>query len=131
MRAKRVTCLAGLALATALLGVGCGSARGGDGFEWGLWDVTGPREIRIVGQTDYCVGRHPKPKIRKVEIEYEGDRIYITARLQSDPAVTSTQIEPCAGVELAVYKTVRLKRDIEGSVIYDTSTDPPTQRWPD
>ena len=127
----KLPCLIGLAVVIALLGVGCGSGRGGDGFEWVVWEVKGPRELRISGQTGYCVGRHPKPKIHKVEVEYEDDRIYITARMKPNPAVRESQTRPCAGVILGVLKTVHLKRDIADSVIYDTSTDPPTQRWPD
>lgn len=123
-----------IAVVAVVASTGCGVfATGSDeeqAIEWSIWAVTGKREVRIVGQEGYCEGR-PKPRITDVITQYEGERVYMTAMLREPPESSAEKDELCLGVELAIYKTVKLDRPVKDSVLYDASLDPPEQRWPD
>jgi hypothetical protein len=132
-RTKQYGC-ALLCVVIALAGGGCGGQASEldheRPIEWAVWAVTGKREVRIVGQDGYCVGR-PKPKITDLVTRYQGKRVYITAILRDPPGSSGGEGVDCLGVGLAIYKTVTLNRNVDNSVLYDASVDPPEQRWPD
>lgn len=111
---------------------GCGSegdaASREHSIQWGVFKVVGDRTVRIVGQTDHCAG-HPKPRIVKVLTRYQGRRAYITALLRV-PREAEDDEGFCAGLELFVYRTIKLDRDVTELSLFDSSIDPPARRWP-
>jgi hypothetical protein len=121
-----------IALSTGLLMVFCGTLLGcGDGgvdasaIHWSFFEQLGPRKARLAGEVGYCVGE-PKPRIEKVLRRYSGNRVFLMLILEERPP----EPEKCRGVGLAVFKTVSFRRDLEQLKLFDSSTTPPTPRWP-
>lgn len=132
----RMACV--LALAPAVLSVAaCGSSSPDDGrtaglrpMSWGAVEMTGPREMKIGGEADYCWGDPKKPKVERARTRYRGEAAYITAEA-TPPSEESVDGDKCSYVGLPVFKVVTLRRNLRGIVLYDASTTPPEVRWPE
>ena len=122
-------------------GIGCGSserpdetARPASGrfdkevVAWGVASVSGPKTVKLGTEIGYCVG-DPKPRMRLAQRIYRGKSVYITVELAL-PRKKPSDHSLCGGVGLFLYKTIRLTRDLADVMLYDSSTDPPTRRWP-
>jgi hypothetical protein len=131
-----------LSMAILLVGPACGaSSNGGEKTPrvqkainhhvspWGISSIVGQRRIRIVSSVDYCAG-DPKPHIRHVSILYHDWAAYVTVEAVI-PRRKSPGMTFCAGIELPLYRTIRLTRDLKDVKIYDGGIDPPQQRWPE
>lgn len=98
-------------------------------FEWAVVRHPSERVIRVGHGVGYCVG-DPRPRIKEPEIAYRGGDVYIRLELaKRGPLPSSGGL--CAGLELLVKKTIRLKRDLSGLNLYDSGVDPPERRWPE
>jgi hypothetical protein len=107
---------------------GCGGGGHGDtSIEWTVFSQVGSRTVKLVGEVDYCIGA-PTPKIARAETAYVGRRVLIGLFLAAPPQAYQT--DKCRGVVRAVYKSVKLKRRLAALQLFDTSTSPPTRRWP-
>ena len=113
-------------LGATLLGVGCG---GGDedgserAVEWGLAPPVGPNWIRISAVIEACI--YDQPLLEAPIVEYQGDRVYIELRHTPEDDVRG-----CFLNLPQVFKKFTFERDLDELVIFDSSTDPPEQRWP-
>jgi len=76
----------------------------------------------------FCVGE-PEPTISETTVRYEGKNVYIGLTVDLPPEPTGEYL--CAGVERIVNATLRLQRKVSDSVLFDSSEDPPAQRWPE
>ncbi|HEX5761807.1 MAG TPA: hypothetical protein VFY04_01660 [Solirubrobacterales bacterium] len=109
----------------ALLGVGCG---GGDdsgserAVEWAVDPPVGPNWIRISAVIEGCPDQ---PLVEAPIIEYEGDRIYI--ELRRNP---KDEKGLCFLNVKQAFKKITFERNLDELVIFDSSTEPPEQRWP-
>src|SRR5262245_53100049 len=114
-------------LSTTLLGVGCGggddgSERAGEGT---LERGSGPQTGRLVAPRDMCRGpvRRGEPSI-----EYEDDRAYV--ELRHTPEKNEGDNGGCLLNLWVLHKTVAFEQDLDELTLFDSSTDPPDQRWP-
>lgn len=130
LRSWRVTGLSILAGAS-IAGTGCGSRSGeepiGRTLPWMVSSVHGARQVKLVGQVDYCAGA-VEPKVETVHSRYSGRDIYLSLVLTQARSAFLT--DPCRGSVRAVYRTVKLRRDLKSSVLYDSGVDPAVKRWP-
>lgn len=117
-----------IVFACASLAFGCGGGgdRSAQAVEWEVFRPTSPREVDLVVTVDHCDG-DPKPTIQRPMIEYSGKRVFIELFLEP---LGESDDKGCLPVLLGVHKTIVLKRDLDGLVLFDSSTDPPEQRWP-
>ena len=128
MRARKAIGILALAGAT-LLGAGCG---GGDdsGSEravgWGVDRQLGPKSLRLGATVEVCWA---PVQLEQPIIEYEDDRVYIELRHTPEKGEGEYGGCPLTG-PLTLYKTTTLERDLDELVIFDSSADPPEQRWP-
>jgi hypothetical protein len=118
--------LLGLVAGGVLLGCG-GGDHADTSIEWTVFNQVGPRTVKLVAEVDYCMGA-PVPKIARAETAYSGHRVLIGLFLAAPPQ--SYQTDKCRGVVRPVYKSIKLKRHPTALQLFDTSTSPPTQRWP-
>lgn len=116
-------------LAAALLGVGCGSG-GDDGSEravdWKVERRLGPKEVRLSAVLDEACSPAP-PLLEPPIIEYMGKRVEI--ELRRTPELYEDR-KGCFLNLIVAHKKITLKRDLDELVLFDSSTDPPEQRWP-
>ncbi|HEX5761805.1 MAG TPA: hypothetical protein VFY04_01650 [Solirubrobacterales bacterium] len=124
---KAISALAVAVLVGAtLFGTGCG---GGDengserAVEWGLAPPVGPNWIRVSAPIEACI--YNQPLLEAPIIEYEGNRVYIELRHTPEDDVRG-----CFLNLLVASKKFTFERDLGELVIFDSSTDPPEQRWP-
>lgn len=117
--------IAGL-LAAAPLGAGCGDDDGSErAVEWSIDHVIGPKSIRLVATVEVCV----KPvQLEQPIVEYAGPRVYI--ELRHTPEEGEGEYGGCLLSLLTLHKTIILERDLDELVLFDASTAPPEQRWP-
>lgn len=109
-----------------LLGAGCGGSddNGSErAVEWGLAPPVGPNWIRISAVIEACI--YDQPLLEAPIVEYQGDRVYIELRHTPEDDVRG-----CALNLPQVFKKITFERDLDELVIFDSSTDPPEQRWP-
>jgi hypothetical protein len=109
-----------------LLGAGCGGSdeNGSErAVNWGLAPPVGPNWIRISAVIEACV--YDKPLLEAPIVEYQGDRVFIELRHTPKDDVRSCALNLPQG-----FKKITFERDLDELVIFDSSTDPPEQRWP-
>lgn len=124
IRQRVVYLIAGLVASYVIL-VGCGGGDGPRALEWSFFKQLGPHKAKLAGEVGYCVGE-PKPRIEKVLRSYSGNRVFLTLILSQE----QPEPEECRGIGLGVFKTVSFQRNLEQLVLLDSSTDPPSRRWP-
>ncbi len=117
--------ITGLAVASGFTLAGCGGGDNPNALQWVVFKELGPRKLKLVGEVDYCVG-HPKPHVEKVMRSYSGNRVFLTLILSPE----EPKPEECRGVGLGVFKIVSFQRNLEQLELLDSSTDPPSRRWP-
>jgi hypothetical protein len=117
--------ITGFFVASCVSLVGCGGGDDESALQWSFFKQLGPRKVKLAGEVGYCVG-HPKPRVEKVIRRYSGNRVFLTLILSPE----RPEPEECRGVGLAVFKTVSFQRDLEQIELLDSSTDPPSRRWP-
>lgn len=123
---RRVVYLtSGLLVASCIMLGGCGGGNGPSGLQWSFFKQLGPRKAKLAGEVGYCVGE-PKPRIEKVIRSYSGNRVFLTLILSKG----RPEPEECRGTMLGVFKTVTFQRNLDQLVLLDSSTDPPSRRWP-
>jgi hypothetical protein len=112
-----------------LFGVGCGSGDDGSerAVEWGVDRPLGHKRVRLSAVIEYCSA--VSPPFEQPIIEYIGDRVYIELRVA--PEELEEDQNGCFLSLAVAYKTITLERDLDELVLFDASTDPPEQRWPD
>lgn len=126
IRQRIVYSITGLLVAASVTLVGCGGGDDANELGWSFFKQLGPRKGKLAGEVDYCVG-HPKPRVEKVIRRYSGKRVFLTLILSQE----RPEPEECRGVILFVFKTVSFHRNLERLVLLDSSTDPPSRRWPE
>lgn len=62
-------------------------------------------------------------------VRYTRRSVYVQAQVAFPPKRPS-QDEICGGVGLALAEKIRLRRNLDDVRIFDSSADPPEQRWP-
>jgi hypothetical protein len=113
-------------LSTTLLGVGCGGSdeNGSErAVEWGLDLPVGPNWIRVSAAIEGC-DRDP-PLLEEPVIEYKANRVYIELRRTPEEGKDLCFLNLVRG-----FKKITFERDLDELVLFDSSTDPPEQRWP-
>ena len=126
---KPISVLAVAVLAGAiLLGVGCGSSDNGSerAVEWRVDRPLGPKRVRLIATVEVC--SIDLPVLEEPIVEYTGNRVYI--ELRRTPEELEEGTNGCLLQLLGAYKTITLERDLDELVLFDASTDPPEQRWP-
>jgi len=128
-RPKRIVVAIGLGALIAAAGCGDSSEKAPRGrtLTWKVSSVQGPYQVRLVGQVDYCAGA-ALPKVEKVHSRYSGENIYL--RLVLNRSRSAFFRDPCRGSVRAVYKSIKLRRNVASSVLYDSGVDPAAKRWP-
>ncbi len=109
-----------------LLGAGCGGSdeNGSErAVEWGLAPPVGPNWIRVSAVIEACI--YDQPLLEAPIIEYEDDRVYIELRHTPED-----DLGGCFLNLLVASKKITFERSLDELVIFDSSTDPPEQRWP-
>ena len=125
LRQRIVYLITGLLVASCVTLVACG---GEDprAHEWSFFKQLGPHKAKLAGEeVGYCVGE-PKPRIEKVIRSYSGNHVFLTLI----PSQERPEPEECRGVGLTLFKKVTFRRNLEQLVLLDSSTDPPSRRWP-
>lgn len=125
IRPRIVYLITGFLVASCIILVGCGGGDESSALQWSFFKQLGPRKAKLAGEVGYCVGE-PKPRVEKVIRSYSGNRVFLTLILSPE----RPEPEECRGVGLAVFKTVTFKRNLEQLELLDSSTDPPSYRWP-
>lgn len=124
MRALVVAMLLG----ATLLAVGCGSG-GDDGseraVEWYVDSAVGPKSVRLRAIVETCWA---PVRLERPIIEYSGDRVYL--ELRHTPEKNEGEWDGCLLSLSILHRTVSFERDLDELVLFDSSTDPPEQRWP-
>jgi len=117
-----------IVFACALLVLGCGGEddRSAQAIEWEVFRPTSSRQVDLVAAVNYCDG-DPKPTLQRPVIEYSGKRVFIELLLEPQG---DSDDGGCLPMLLGVHKTIVLKQDLDELVLFDSSTDPPKQRWP-
>jgi len=112
----------------ALLGVGCGGG-GDDGSDravnWTVDRVLGPKSARLRAVVETCWTR---VWLESPIIEYSGDRAYV--ELRHSPEKSDEDLDSCLLGLSIVHRRVSFERDLDELTLFDSSTDPPAQRWP-
>jgi hypothetical protein len=72
--------LVGALVIASMIGFACRKG-GGEGtnsrtLSWTVSSVQGPRQVRLVGQVDFCAGAEA-PKVGHVQSRYSGRNVYI------------------------------------------------------
>lgn len=117
--------MTGLLVASCVTLGGCGGGDGPNGLQWSFFKQLGSRKAKLAGEVGYCAGE-PKPRIGKVIRSYSGNRVFLTLILsQGRP-----EPKECRGIMLSVFKTVSFQRNLDQLVLLDSSTNPPSRRWP-
>ena len=117
-------------MGATLLGVGCG---GGDdngserAVKWGVDPPVGPNWARIRAVVEVC-GFDP-PLLEEPIIEYTG-RNRVEIELRQAPEEREEGQNGCLLELLVAFKKITFERDLDELVLFDSSTDPPEQRWP-
>jgi hypothetical protein len=109
-----------------LLGTECGGSddNGSErAVEWGLAPPVGPNWIRISAVIEACI--YDQPLLEAPIIEYKGNRVYIELRHTPEDDVRGCALNLPQG-----FRKITLERDLDELVLFDSSTDPPEQRWP-
>jgi hypothetical protein len=114
-------------LSTTLFGVGCG---GGDhrserAVKWTVERVVGPKAARLVATVEICwepVG------LEEPIVEYEDNRAYV--ELRHTPEKNEGEHGGCLLNLWVLHRTVVFEQDLNKLTLFDSSTDPPVQRWP-
>ncbi len=94
--------------------------------EWKVERQIDAKSARLSAPIEYCI-RKP-PRFEDPIVEYEGDRAYIEMRLVPEP-----EPEGPSGCFLnltVLHPTITLERNLDELTLFDSSTDPPEQRWP-
>jgi len=115
--------------ATTLFGVGCGGGDDGGSeraVEWQFDRQVSPRRVRLSAVTKSCA--EPSPPLERPVVEYSGSHVFI--ELRTAPERLSEGQNGCFLSLFVAYKTITLERGLDELVLFDTSADPPEQRWP-
>lgn len=116
-------------LALALLGAGCGG--GDDGaeraVEWQVDRPLGPKQIRLIARIETCAAEGG-PLLEEPLIEYSGDDAYI--ELRTTPEELPEDQTGCFLSLIIAPRAVTLERELDELTLFDSSADPPQQRWP-
>jgi hypothetical protein len=94
--------------------------------EWGLAPPVGPNWVRISAVIEGC---NPSlPLLEEPIIEYEGNRVYI--ELRHTPEELKEGQNSCLLNLPIAFKKITFERSLDELILFDSSTDPPEQRWP-
>lgn len=94
------------------------------------WKIAGEplgHKVRVVSEVGHCAGTE-RPRIATIHIVEHPRASVITSMLKVPSR--NKRGEGCAGVGVALYRTVELEGRINGRVLYDGSVSPPKRRWP-
>ena len=121
---------ASILLACLVLAAGCGGDNEEQGaglrpLRWDVYKAIGSRKVRLVGQVPYCAGA-PEPRVDRAVIHYAGRRVLIKLWMIGELPTKSTK---CLGSLLSVFRTVKLKRDLDELKLFDASVQPPKRRY--
>jgi len=115
-------------LAATLFGVGCGGGDDGGSeraVEWTVERVVGPNTARLVATVEVCW--YPV-RLEEPIVEYEDDRAYVEVR--HTPEKNEGEHGGCLLSLSILHTRVTFERDVDELTLFDSSTDPPQQRWP-
>lgn len=114
-------------LSVPLFAAGCGGGDDGSerAVEWTAERAVGPRSLRLAAVVEVCL---EPVRLERPIIEYAGDRVYL--ELRHTPEESEGEQDGCFLSLAVLHTTVTLERDLDELVLFDASTDPPTQRWP-
>jgi hypothetical protein len=92
--------------------------------EWHVDRQLGPKEARLLAPIEYCISE--ETRFEEPIVDYEGDRAYVELRLAPEDADPSGCF-----LNLPILNTkLTLERNLDELTLFDSSTDPPEQRWP-
>ncbi|HEX6152609.1 MAG TPA: hypothetical protein VFZ19_03715 [Solirubrobacterales bacterium] len=94
--------------------------------EWSVERQLGPKQARLSAPIEYCI--REEPRFEEPIVEYRGDAAYIELRLAPEE-----EHEGPSGCFLnlpILHPTISLERNLDELTLFDSSTDPPEQRWP-
>jgi hypothetical protein len=94
--------------------------------EWKVERQLGPKQVRLSAPIEYCI--REAPRFEEPIVEYKGDAAYIELRLAPEE-----EHEGPSGCFLnlpILHPTIGLERNLDELTLFDSSTDPPEQRWP-
>lgn len=94
--------------------------------EWTVERQLGPTSARLIAPIEYCTWE--EPRFEEPIVEYEGDRAYVELRLAPEEAEEDRN--GCFLNLPILHPTIRLERNLDELIPFDSSTDPPEQRWP-
>jgi len=83
--------------------------------------------LTVGREVDYCAG-DPRPAIRHPQILYQGNDVYIKLKIKGSDRPSKGNL--CLGSEMAITRTITLRRDLENVRVYDSGVEPPELRWP-
>lgn len=109
-----------------LAGAGCGGDDGSErAVEWSVERIVGPKSARLVATVEVCW--YPV-RLEEPTIEYEDDRAYL--ELRHTPEKNEDELDGCLP-SLSIFRPkVSFERSLDELTLFDSSTDPPEQRWP-
>lgn len=113
-------------LCATLLGAGCGGSDDSGSeraVKWGIDLPVGPNWIRVGAAIEACI--YDQPLLEAPIVEYQGDRVYIELRHTPEDGVRSCALNLPRG-----FKKITFERELDELAIFDSSTNPPEQRWP-
>lgn len=94
--------------------------------EWKVYRQLGPKTVRLSAPIEYCI--REAPQFEEPIVEYRDDRAYIELRLA--PEAEHEGPSGCF-LDLPILRpTISLERNLDELTLFDSSTDPPEQRWP-
>lgn len=128
-RVRRVAAALVIAVlaSTVLFGVGCGGGEHGSerAVEWGVERQLGPRQVLLAATVRSCTA--PPELLERPLIDYSDNQVFI--ELRTVPEDLEGQ-KGCLLQLFTAFKKVTFNRDLDELVLFDSSTDPPEQRWP-
>ena len=99
-------------------------------IQWSVFQVAN-ESVRIGGFAPYCEGTKPEPRIEKVDQLHRSDRRVLTMFVRFPPKRVGPNAGGCLGVELILRRWVRIGNDLRSTTLFDGSTSPRQQRWPE
>lgn len=141
---RQVRAHVGVLFCLLLFGVGCGSDSANVQLQrtevgafakhkvtirtlpWRVASIKKPHTLVIYTEAGSC----SRPRILRTPARYIGTSVYILAEVAFEK-IRLPKNTVCAGVGKFIYKSVRLKYNLDKASLYDASTKPPARRWPE
>lgn len=94
--------------------------------QWRVFGIPKGQEVRILAEGGYCAGESP-PEFQAVRVIERKGLVYIAPYVQKP---TPRSHEACGGIGGFQWGIVEISQVAQDVKIYDSTTSPPTLRWP-